>query len=142
MRLQGAARRITIFIGESDRYHHKPLYAEIVHRAHQRGMAGASVFRGIEGFGAASRIHTSRLLSLSEDLPLAIVIVDTAERTEEFLDEIAELVTGGLIIIVDTAERTEEFLDEVAELVTAGLIIVDDVHVHTYAGEQPGGGRS
>jgi uncharacterized protein len=109
MTLHGPARRITIFIGESDRFHHKPLYAEIVHRAHQRGLAGASVFRGIEGFGASSRIHTSRLLSLSEDLPLAISIVDTAERTEAFLDEIAELVTGG-------------------------LIIVDDVHVHTYTG--------
>jgi uncharacterized protein len=107
--LHGPARRITIFIGESDRYHHKPLYAEIVHRAHQLGMAGASVFRGIEGFGASSRIHTSRLLSLSEDLPLAIVIVDTAEQAEKFLDEVAELVTGG-------------------------LVIVDDVHVHTYAG--------
>ena len=100
MRLQGAARRITIFIGESDRYHHKPLYAEIVHRAHRRGLAGAS---------AASRIHTSRLLSLSEDLPLAIIIVDTAERTDAFLDEVADLVSGG-------------------------LIIVDDVYVHTYTG--------
>ncbi len=109
MTLQGAARRITIFIGESDRYNHKPLYAEIVHRAHQRGLAGASVFRGIEGYGASSRIHTSRLLSLSEDLPMAIIIVDTADKTEQFLDDIAELVTGG-------------------------LIIVDDVHVHTYAG--------
>jgi uncharacterized protein len=109
MTLQGPARRITIFIGESDRYNHKPLYTEIVHRAHRRGLAGASVFRGLEGFGASSRIHTSRLLSLSEDLPLAIIIVDTAERVEQFLDEIAELVTGG-------------------------LIIVDDVHVHTYAG--------
>jgi uncharacterized protein len=115
VRLQGPARRITIFIGESDRYHHKPLYAEIVHRAHQQGLAGASVFRGIEGFGASSRIHTSRLLSLSEDLPLAIVIVDTAERTERFLDEVAELVTGG-------------------------LVIVDDVHVHTYTGGDQGGG--
>ena len=109
MSLTGPARRITIFIGESDRYHHRPLYAEIVHRAHQRGMAGASVFRGIEGFGAASRIHTSRLLSLSEDLPLAI-------------------------IIVDTAERAEDFLDDVAGLVTSGLVIVDDVDVHTYTG--------
>jgi PII-like signaling protein len=109
VRLEGAARRITIFIGESDRYHHKPLYAEIVHRAHQRGLAGASVFRGIEGFGAASRIHTSRLLSLSEDLPLAIIIVDSAERTDAFLDEIADLVTGG-------------------------LVMVDDVYVHTYIG--------
>jgi len=109
MTLGGPARRITIFIGESDRYHHKPLYAEIVHRAHQRGLAGASVFRGLEGFGASSRIHTSRLLSLSEDLPLAIIIVDTAERTDAFLEEIAELVTGG-------------------------LIIVDDVHVYRYVG--------
>ena len=114
MRLQGAARRITIFIGESDRYHHKPLYAEIVHRAHERGLAGASVFRGIEGFGAASLIHTSRLLSLSEDLPLAIVIVDTPERTDAFLNEIADLVSGG-------------------------LITVDDVTVHTYAGGPAGG---
>jgi uncharacterized protein len=112
MRLSGPARRITIFIGESDRYHHKPLYAEIVHRAHERGLAGASVFRGIEGFGASSRIHTSRLLSLSEDLPVAIIIVDTAERTEEFLDEVAELVTGG-------------------------LVIVDDVDVHTYSSAHP-----
>jgi uncharacterized protein len=54
MSLTGPAQRITIFIGESDRYHHRPLYTEIVHRARQRGMAGASVFRGIEGFGAAS----------------------------------------------------------------------------------------
>jgi PII-like signaling protein len=106
VRLQGAARRITIFIGESDRYHHKPLYAEIVHRAHQRGLAGASVFRGIEGFGAASRIHTSRLLSLSEDLPLAIIIVDSAERTDAFLDEIADLVTGGLVMVDDVYVHT------------------------------------
>lgn len=106
MRLQGPAKRITIFIGESDRYQHKPLYAEIVHRAHQRGLAGASVFRGIEGFGAASRIHTSRLLSLSEDLPLAIIIVDTAERVEAFLDEVAELVTDGLIIVDDVVVHT------------------------------------
>ena len=115
MRLQGAARRITIFIGESDRYRHKPLYTEIVHRAHLHGLAGASVFRGIEGFGAASRIHTSRLLSLSEDLPIAIIIVDTVERTEDFLDEVAELVTGG-------------------------LVMVDDVHVHTYVGGSQAGG--
>jgi uncharacterized protein len=111
VRLTGPARRITIFIGESDRYRHRPLYTEIVHRAHERGLAGASVFRGTEGFGAASRIHTSRLLSLSEDLPIAIIIVDTAERTESFLDEIADLITGG-------------------------LVIVDDVHVRTYSGGQ------
>ena len=101
MTLRGAARRITIFIGESDRYQHRPLYAEIVHRAHKGGLAGASVFRGMEGFGAASRIHTTRLLSLSEDLPVAIIIVDTAEKTAAFLDEVAGLVTGGLVIVED-----------------------------------------
>ena len=106
MTLHGAARRITIFIGESDRYQHRPLYAEIVHRAHKSGLAGASVFRGMEGFGAASRIHTTRLLSLSEDLPLAIIIVDTAEKTTAFLDEVADLITGGLVIVEDVDVHT------------------------------------
>jgi PII-like signaling protein len=101
MTLSGAARRITIFIGESDQYHHRPLYAEIVHRAHKNGLAGASVFRGMEGFGASSRIHTTRLLSLSQDLPMAIIIVDTAAKTAAFLDEIAGLITGGLVIVED-----------------------------------------
>jgi len=70
MKLQGSALRLTIFIGEDDQWHHRPLYHEIVHRAHEAGLAGASVMRGIEGYGASSRIHTSRILSLSEDLPL------------------------------------------------------------------------
>jgi len=107
MTLHGAARRITIFIGESDRYHHRPLYAEIVRRAHQSGLAGASVFRGMEGFGAASRIHTTRLLSLSEDLPMAIIIVDTAEKTTAFLDDIAGLISGGLVIVEDVDVHTQ-----------------------------------
>lgn len=105
MSLNGPAKRITIFVGESDRYHHRPLYAEIVHRAHQAGLAGASVFRGMEGFGATSRIHTSRLLSLSQDLPMAIVIVDTAEAAERFLREIDGLITDGLVMVDDVVVR-------------------------------------
>ena len=66
-----------------------------MHRAHAAGLAGASVFRGIEGFGASSLIHTSRLLSLSEDLPVAVVIVDTEERVRAFLPQLDELVTRG-----------------------------------------------
>lgn len=98
-KLTGPALRVTIFIGENDTWHHKPLYTEIVHRAHAAGLAGASVFRGIEGFGASSLIHTSRLLSLSEDLPVAIVIVDTEERVRAFLPQLDELVTEGLVIL-------------------------------------------
>ncbi|GAA0316215.1 DUF190 domain-containing protein [Actinoallomurus spadix] len=99
MRLHGTACRVTIFIGETDQYHHKPLYAEIVHRARKRGLAGASVFRGIEGFGASSRIHTSRILSLSEDLPLAIVIVDAEDKLVDFLLELDELIGEGLVTL-------------------------------------------
>ena len=99
MHLQGSALRLTIFIGESDRYHHHSLSHEIVLRARKAGLAGASVIRGIEGFGASSHIHTAKLLSLSEDLPLAIVIVDTEERIREFLPQLDELITEGLVTI-------------------------------------------
>ncbi|MBQ0826818.1 DUF190 domain-containing protein [Streptomyces tagetis] len=100
-RLTGSALRVTVFVGENDTWHHKPVYAEIVHRAHAAGLAGASVFRGIEGFGASSLIHTTRLLSLSEDLPVAVVIVDTDERVRAFLPQLDELVTEGLVILDD-----------------------------------------
>ncbi|WP_338701860.1 DUF190 domain-containing protein [Streptomyces sp. Q6] len=98
-RLTGSALRVTVFIGENDTWHHKPLYAEIVRRAHAAGLAGASVFRGIEGFGASSLVHTSRLLSLSEDLPVAIVVVDTEDRVRAFLPQLDELVAEGLVIL-------------------------------------------
>lgn len=101
--LTGSALRLTVFIGENDTWHHRPLYSEIVHRAHAAGLAGASVFRGIEGFGASSLVHTSRLLSLSEDLPVAVVVVDTEERVRAFLPELDALVTEGLVTL-DTCE--------------------------------------
>ncbi|MFJ8632008.1 DUF190 domain-containing protein [Streptomyces sp. NPDC093568] len=95
----GRALRLTVLVGEHDTWHHKPLYAEIVHRAHAAGLAGASVFRGIEGFGASSLIHTSRLLSLSEDLPVAVVVVDSEERVRAFLPQLDGLVTEGLVTL-------------------------------------------
>jgi len=99
MTIEGTASRLTIFIGEDDQGHHRPLFREIVHRAHAAGLAGATVLRGIEGYGASSRIHTTRLLSLSEDLPVMIVIVDSDERVRAFLPELDELVTEGLVIV-------------------------------------------
>lgn len=101
MRLQGSARRLTVYIGESDRHHHRPLYSEIVHRAHAAGLAGATVLRGIEGFGASSSVHTTRLLSLSEDLPVVVVIVDAADRVDHFALELDELITEGLVVVED-----------------------------------------
>lgn len=97
--LSGSALRVTVFVGEEDRVHHRPLYTEIVHRAHAAGLAGASVVRGCEGFGATSLIHTSRLLSLSDDLPVIVIIVDTEPKIRAFLPELEELVTEGLIIL-------------------------------------------
>lgn len=99
MTLTGTALRMTVFIGENDQFHHRPLYTEIVHRAHKAGLAGATVLRGHEGYGASSRIHTSRILSLTEDLPAVILIVDKPEKIRAFLPQVEELVTEGLIIL-------------------------------------------
>lgn len=99
MNIQGPALRLTIFIGETRQWRHRPLYHEIVHRAHQAGLAGASVIRGIEGYGVSDHIHTTRILSLSGDLPLEIIIVDSAEAIRAFLPQLEELVPEGLAVV-------------------------------------------
>lgn len=101
MKLEGQQRRLTIYIGESDRHGHTPLATEIVQRAHAAGLAGASVFRGVEGYGASNHIHTTRILSLSDDLPMAIVIVDRPDTINDFLAELDELITEGLVVVED-----------------------------------------
>lgn len=99
MKSSGKALRLSIFIGESDHWHHKPLSTEIVHRAHKAGLAGATIIRGIEGYGATSRIHTTHLFRLSDDLPLVIIIADAEERIRSFLPQLDELDIGGLVAL-------------------------------------------
>lgn len=90
------AALLRIFIGESDHWHGKPLHIAIVEEARRQGLAGATVLRGIEGFGARSVIHTTRLLELSTDLPIVIEIVDSEDRLTAFLETAQEMVEQGL----------------------------------------------
>lgn len=99
MRTHERALRLSVFVGESDQWHHRPLYHEIVHRAHAAGLVGASVLRGVEGYGASHHIHTTRILSLSEDLPVTVVIVDAPDKIRGFLPELDELLGGGLAVL-------------------------------------------
>jgi PII-like signaling protein len=97
--MEGPATRLTIYLGEDDHWHHKPLYHEIVRRARDAGLAGASVLRGVEGYGASSLIHTTRILSLSEDLPVVIVIIDDEAKLRAFLPRLDELIGEGLVTL-------------------------------------------
>lgn len=101
MKIQGPARKLSIYVGDADTWHGKALHTAILERARSEGMAGATVVRGIEGFGANSRIHTASILRLSEDLPVVIEIVDIPERIDRFLPLIDEMVTEGLVTIED-----------------------------------------
>ncbi len=102
---------LRIFIGEDDRWEGKPLYEAIVQKAREEGLAGATVLRGIEGFGAHSRLHTARILRLSEDLPVVIEMVDRTEKIERILPDLDRMVTEGMITLEKVrvvAYRAEE----------------------------------
>lgn len=99
IKLPSEAELLRIFIGESDRYGGKPLYEAIVLEARQRGMAGATVLRGLMGFGAHSRLHTAKILRLSEDLPLVVEIVDTPEKIADFLPKLDQMIGEGLVTL-------------------------------------------
>lgn len=99
MKLEGEAKLLRIFIGESDKWHGKPLYEAIVLKARELHMAGATVLRGPMGFGANSRLHTTKVLRLSEDLPIIVEIVDTEEKINVLLPHIDGMVTEGLVTI-------------------------------------------
>ena len=99
MKLPEDALLLRIFIGERDKYHGKPLYESIVMKAREMNLAGATVIRGILGFGAHSRIHSAKLLELSQDLPIIIEIVDTKENIDKLLPFIDENVEEGLVTL-------------------------------------------
>jgi uncharacterized protein len=99
MKLEGEAKLLRIFIGESDMWHGKPLYEAIVLKARELHMAGATVLRGPMGFGANSRLHTTKILRLSQDLPILVEIVDAEEKVNAFLPHIDEMVTEGMVTI-------------------------------------------
>jgi hypothetical protein len=99
VKLEGEGMLLRVFLGESDRWHGAPLYEAIVRRAREKGLAGATVLRGIEGFGAHSRIHTAKVLRLSEDLPIVVEIVDQPERVEAFIPDLDEMVGEGMITL-------------------------------------------
>jgi PII-like signaling protein len=99
MELPEDALLLRIFLGESDRYRHQPLYEAIVVRAREMQMAGATVLRGPMGFGASSRIHTAKIIQLSMDLPLVVEIVDTEDKINGFLPILDEMMSGGLVTL-------------------------------------------
>jgi PII-like signaling protein len=99
MKISEDGQLLRIFIGESDRWHGKPLYEAIILKAREMGIAGATMMRGLMGFGAASRIHTAKILRLSEDLPIVVEIVDSADKIDALVPVIEEMVEEGLITL-------------------------------------------
>ena len=99
MQLPSDAQLLRIFIGESDRHEGRPLHEVIVERARKEGMAGATVLRGLMGFGADSRLHTAKILRLSEDLPIVVEIVDKPERIATFIEMIDPMIEEGLVTL-------------------------------------------
>jgi PII-like signaling protein len=99
MKIESDARQVTIFVNSNDQYHGQPLYAAIVRLCQQQGIAGASVTRCEEGYGAGRRLHTTRLLELSDDLPVRIDIVDLPERIDPLLADLDGMIGEGLVTI-------------------------------------------
>jgi PII-like signaling protein len=101
MKVEMDCKQVTVFVNSTDQWHGRPLYAAIVQRCQEHGIAGATVSRCIEGYGAHHRLHTARLLELSENLPVRIDIVDQAERIDPFVAALGELVGEGLVIVTN-----------------------------------------
>ena len=111
MKIEGDAKLLRIFVGESEKFHKIPLYEKLVQEARKKGLAGATVLKGVMGYGKHSIIHTSKILALSEDLPLVIEIVDETDKIEDFIKVVGQLFEEGNC---------------------KGLITVEKVHVINY----------
>lgn len=101
MELEGPGKEVRVYIGESDRWQGRPLDQALVERLRREGFAGATVTRGILGFGKASRIHAAHIVRLSEDLPIVVTVVDKPERINQLMPILAEMVTEGLVTVAD-----------------------------------------
>jgi PII-like signaling protein len=101
MRTQGSAARLTILVDENDSWHHRPLYSEIIHRAHVEGLAGATAVRGIEGFAGAGNIHVPHLFRPGDHLPIVVTIIDDHDRIQAFLYRLDEILDKGMAMIDD-----------------------------------------
>jgi PII-like signaling protein len=99
MQIPRNATLLRIFIGEDDKYHGRPLYEAIVLKARELQLAGATILRGPMGFGHSSRLHTAKILRLSEDLPIVIEIVDSEEKIDGFLPQLDEMMSSGLVTL-------------------------------------------
>lgn len=99
MELPGECSRLRIYVGESDMWEHRPLYEALVLKAREDGLAGATIFRSPMGFGANSRIHTSKILNLSTDLPVVVEIVDAPEKIQAFLGGLDAMIKGGMVTL-------------------------------------------
>ena len=112
MKIEGPGKQLRIFIGESDRWQHRSLAEAILEMLRAEGLAGATVLRGVAGFGAHSRIHTAHVLRLSEDLPIVIEVIDRPERIEAVLPKLDEMVQEGLVVVSDVDVVVYRYRDD------------------------------
>jgi PII-like signaling protein len=105
MKIETDARQVTIYVNSTDQWHGKALYTAIVQLCQAKGIAGASVMRCVEGYGAGQQLHTTRLLELSENLPVRIEVIDVAERIEPLLAALDGMLAEGLVVVADVRVR-------------------------------------
>jgi PII-like signaling protein len=110
MKIEADAKQVTVYVNSTDQWHGKPLYAAVVQLCQERGLAGATVSRCVEGYGAGHHLHTARLLELSENLPVRIDIIDLAERIDPLLTALDGMIREGLVVVANV--RIRRFLPD------------------------------